>query len=238
MANPLQSLVLSLAVAWVLGATNGAFAQTEHRSTGDERHVASPIEQAGNARQDTIRPLFNGKSMEGWELIEFGGQDQVAVSDGAIVAEAGYPMVGISCTAEDLPTENYRLRLDAKKIDGTDFFCLLTFPVGDSHASLVIGGWGGNVTGISCVDEQDANNNETRTLHKFETGKWYAIEVVVTAERVECFLDGEQVVNLERAGRKIALRNDVTITKPLSLCAFETRAAWRAIELHLMDESK
>ena len=155
-----------------------------------------------------------------------------------MVAEQGYPMVGVCCTADDLPTTNYRLKLEAKKIDGTDFFCLLTFPVGDSHASLVVGGWGGNVTGISCVNDEDASQNDTRTAHKYETGSWYAIEVTVTDERICCRIDGEEVVNQPREGNSFSIRNDVWNTVPLGICSFETRAAWRNIRLEQIQAEK
>ena len=35
------------------------------------------------------RDLFNGKDLSGWTITEFGGQGEVKVTNGEIVAEAG-----------------------------------------------------------------------------------------------------------------------------------------------------
>jgi hypothetical protein len=47
---------------------------------------------------------------------------------------------------------NYEIKLEAKKVTGNDFFCGMTFPVGDSFCSFIVGGWGGPVVGLSSID--------------------------------------------------------------------------------------
>ena len=37
---------------------------------------------------------------------------------------------------------DYELRLEAKRVEGGDFFCGLTFPVGKEYCTLILGGWG------------------------------------------------------------------------------------------------
>ena len=99
--------------------------------------------------------LFDGKTLKGWKAPEFGGQGKVEVKDGAIVMERGESMTGISCTGK-VPTVDYELTLEGKRVDGVDFFATTTFPVGKSHCSLVVGGWGGPVVGLSSIDYYDA----------------------------------------------------------------------------------
>jgi Domain of Unknown Function (DUF1080) len=175
--------------------------------------------------------LFDGKSMDRWEIADFGGQDRIEVIDGAIVCEPGYPIAGIRSLRDDLPTNDYMLELEAQKIDGTDFFCCLTFPVNDGHLSLVLGGWGGTTCGLSCLDEKDAAHNETRFVRRFPREQWFRIQIRMSGNRVVASIDGEEVVNADLAGRKISLRSEVLRTTPIGICAFETKAAWRNIRV-------
>ena len=74
----------------------------------------------------------------------------------------GSSMTGVTYQGKDLPRTDYEIRLEAQRIDGTDFFCGLTFPVHDAHLSLIVGGWGGSLVGLSSLDGKDASRNETR----------------------------------------------------------------------------
>ena len=60
----------------------------------------------------------------------FGGEGKVYVSDGRIVMEQGRMMTGITWTGEVI-RNNYELTLEGMRLDGSDFFCTTTFPVGD-----------------------------------------------------------------------------------------------------------
>lgn len=188
------------------------------------------IDTAPATEQDT-RKLFDGESMDGWEIVGFGGQDKIEVVDGAIVAEAGYPLAGIASTLKDLPKTGYTLALEAQKIEGTDFFCCVTFPVKEQHCSLVLGGWGGTLCGISCINAEDASQNATKWLKKFERGQWYAIEIKVTDDRIVCSVDDEVTVDLPLDGVELSLRSEVHSTTPIGICAFETKSAWRNVRL-------
>ena len=104
--------------------------------------------------------LFDGKTLGKWVSTNFGGEGEVRVEDGAITLDAGASLTGINYTGPVLKT-NYEISLDAQRIQGTDFFCGLTVPVGDSYASLIVGGWGGSLCGISSIDDKDAARNDT-----------------------------------------------------------------------------
>jgi hypothetical protein len=173
--------------------------------------------------------LFDGKTLEGWKAASFGGEGQVRVEGERIVLDFGEMLTGITY-AKEFPKLDYEIRLEAMRVDGIDFFCGLTFPVRDSHCSLIVGGWAGAVVGLSSIDGRDASENETTRYMKFETGRWYRIRVRVTAERIEAWIDGEQVVNQTIRGRKISTRTEVALCKPLGIAAWQTKAALRNIE--------
>ena len=106
------------------------------------------------------KSLFDGKTLAGWKTPQFGGEGKVYVENGSIVMEMGSYMTGITWTGEVL-RNNYELSLEGMKLEGTDFFCTTTFPVGDDPCTLVVGGWGGGVVGLSNVDGHDASDNST-----------------------------------------------------------------------------
>ena len=175
--------------------------------------------------------LFDGNSLDDWETIEFGGQGDCEVKEGRIELQAGDPFTGISSTRNDLPKTNYEISLEARKTDGIDFFCGLTFPVDKSHCTLIVGGWGGSTVGLSCIDDQDASRNDTCSFLKFEKNQWYKIKVRVQPETIQVWIDDEKVVDKNIKGKKISLRGDTTLCKPMGLCSFMTVAEYKNIQL-------
>ncbi len=101
------------------------------------------------------------------------------VADGRILMHAGNPLTGITWTGK-YPKMNYEISLDAMRVDGSDFFCGLTFPVGDDPCTFIVGGWGGGVIGLSSIDGSDASENETTRYQEFESGQWHKVRVRVT----------------------------------------------------------
>ncbi len=220
----MQRLIWFVAVAgWLL---NGYGASRPATVCGQDR-----ASRDGAAHPSTSwQSLFDGKTLGDWKVSEFGGQDEVIVESGSIVVSAGYPLAGITYQGA-FPTDNYEIALQARKRQGTDFFCCLTLPAGDEHFSFVVGGWGGAVTGISNVDQQDASDNATRSVRKYEVDRWYSIRVAVGDSKIKCWIDDQLVVDLNHADRKLTLRAEVVPSKPVGLCCFETRSEYRAIKL-------
>ena len=178
-------------------------------------------------------PLFDGKSLAGWKSANFGGEGEVSVKDGTINMDMGGPLTGITWQKK-FPKSNYEIQLEAMKVDGIDFFCGLTFPVKDSHASFIVGGWGGGVVGISSIDDADASANDTTSFAKFDQGKWYKIRVRVTDDKIEAWIDDKNLVDQEIVGKKISTRSEVDLSKPLGISAFETQAALRNLQYRLV----
>ncbi|MBS0208473.1 MAG: DUF1080 domain-containing protein [Planctomycetes bacterium] len=190
-------------------------------------HFAAEPEKKSN---EPWIALFDGKSLDGWTLSGFGGQREVTVENGELILEQGEPMTGITLSkaaAEKLPKINYELTLEAKRVAGSDFFCGLTFPVGDDPCSLVVGGWGGGVVGLSSLEGQDASENETTTHHRFDSGRWYKIRLVVLDKSIEAWIDDEKVVNVNTEDRTVSVRLEMERSRPLGLATYNTTAAIR-----------
>jgi len=179
--------------------------------------------------------LFDGKSLGQWKITDFGGQGDVYVKDGAIYMEMGNDMTGVNWTGS-LVRMNYEITLEAMRVSGSDFFCGLTFPVADNPCSLILGGWGGGVCGLSNIDYYDAANNETTKFISFEENKWYRVRLRVTPNRIEAWLDDEELVNIETTGRKIDIRAEVDLSQPLGIATWQTAGAIRNISLLRLED--
>ncbi len=174
--------------------------------------------------------LFDGKTLGRWKETKFTGHASVKVEDGAVVLTAGNPMTGVTWSGE-FPKTNYEIRYEAARFAGGDFFASITFPAGDSHATWVLGGWGGDITGISSIDGWDASENETRSYFNFETKRWYALHLRVTDDAIEAWIDNEQVVNVKIRGRAVGLRfGEIELSAPLGIASYHTTGVIRKIE--------
>ncbi len=196
----------------------------------EEREEAAPTKPAAKA-QAPARLLFDGKTLEGWKTINFGGEGDVRVEKGELIIDRGEPLTGIVYKGPPLPKVNYELTLDARRIDGSDFFLGLTFPVKESHCSLILGGWGGAVTGLSSIDGFDASENETTDYFSFEKEKWYKVKVRVTHDKLEAWLDEKQIANVDYTMKKIGVRIEMEVAKPLSICTFQTEGGLKNFQL-------
>lgn len=184
---------------------------------------------------DEWTPLFDGKTLKGWKPTDFAGAAEIEVKDGQILAPMGAMLTGVTYT-NPTPTVDYELSLEAMKVDGSDFFCGLTFPVKDSHATLILGGWGGGVVGISSIDGYDASMNETTEYMAFDRGRWYRIRVRVTDTKIQAWIDDDRLVNVDTTDKKISLRfGEIELSKPLGLAAWITSAAWRNIRIRAVE---
>jgi hypothetical protein len=177
------------------------------------------------------RDLFDGKSLAGWRVTEFDEGGSVVVTNGLLVLQRGQPFVGVNGTNE-IPTVNYELAFDAMRVAGDDFFCGLTFPVREAHCSLIVGGWGGGIVGLSNLDGADASENETTQYISFERGRWYRVRLRVSEQKIEAWIEQKKVVNLITTGRKLEVRfGEIMMSRPFGLAAWDTSAAFRAIKI-------
>jgi hypothetical protein len=173
--------------------------------------------------------LFDGKSLGGWKEAPIPGHGTVQVKDGAIWLGKGY-MTGIAWTRE-FPKTGYEVRFEAVRAEGDDFFAAITFPVGASFCSWINGGWGGQMVGLSNLDGQDASENDTSTSLEFQNGRWYAFLLEVTDKQIRCRIDGKLMIDVEIAGREVALRaGEIELCAPLGFASYSTLGGLRKLE--------
>ncbi len=222
-----QGLALALAVV------AGCLATVEAVRVSFAAEEATPA-----AKTPEWKPLFDGKTLKNWKSAEFGGQGEVAVKDGMIVMQQGSEMTGVTWTGGDLPKINYEISLMAQRIDGSDFFCGLTFPVQDDPCSFIVGGWGGGVVGISSLDGLDAASNETSRYESFQKGRWYKIRLRVTEQGLMGWIDEQQVVGVETKGRKISIRHEVELSRPLGVSCYATVSGLKDIKIRELTKAE
>lgn len=183
--------------------------------------------------------LFNGKNLDGWKVPEFGGEGEVHVVDGNLVLEMGVDLTGVTITdAKKVPRTNYEVQLEAMRVDGTDFFCGLTFPVKKAPCSFILGGWGGSLCGISSIDGDDASQNSTTSFQTFKKKRWYKIRLQVTDHKIQGWLDGKQIVDQNLKDRKISIRHEVELSKPFGITSYSTTAALRKIKVRKLTQQE
>jgi hypothetical protein len=129
------------------------------------------------------------------------------------------------------PTQDYEVNLKASRLDGNDFFCGLTFPVYDRHLTLIVGGWGGSLVGLSCLDGKDASENETMQIKSFVRNRWYAVRVRVQNNVVEVWIDDESIIRVDVSERELSLRPEVLLSRPFGIATWYTKAAIKDISL-------
>lgn len=240
--NPRRVTMELLAVE---GEVETALAQALRLEPAGKKEEAPPTEAESNSKTEKsesgakeqtgdspLMSLFNGKDLGDWESTRYGGEGEVMVNEeGNLEFDFGAVMTGVNWNGEPPATSNYEISLDAMKLDGYDFFVALTFPVKDSHATFVVGGWGGGVVGISCVDDLNASENETMNIEGFLKDQWYHIRVRVTDEHLSAWIDEQQMVNLPLEGKKISLLpGDIELSVPIGIASFQTRAQYRNIQ--------
>lgn len=177
--------------------------------------------------------LFDGRTLSAFTVTDFGGQGTVEVRDGRLHLGFGSPLTGVTWSGP-LPQGDYELEVVGAREDGSDFFCGLTFPVGDDHLTLVLGGWGGSLCGLSSLDGNDAAHNDTRTLRSFAAGRDYTAHIVVTSAAIQVTLDGEPLCRVTRGEHRFGLRPEVSLSRPLGLASFATASSfthlrWRSL---------
>ncbi len=173
--------------------------------------------------------LFDGKTLTGWAVADFGGSGEVKVQEGKLILEMGV-MTGVTWT-NPIARMNYEVELEAMRVDGSDFFCGLTFPVGEHPCSLIVGGWGGGVVGLSSLDGEDAAHNETTRYLNFEKGRWYRIRLQVSPAAIQAWIDEDKVVDVTTTGRNISIRSEVEPSKPFGFATWSTTGALRNLRM-------
>jgi hypothetical protein len=240
----LRSLIFTVGVALAAGCASESGKPVPQSAQHQEK--ATPIPAANEEVNITLPPgaaqapapfdgegwqaMFDGRTLAGWGETTFAGHGEVHCQSSVIVLSMGSPFTGINWTNE-FPKMNYEVALDAMRVMGSDFFCGLTVPVGTNFCSLIVGGWGGSLVGISSLDGMDASENETTKFKNFESGRWYRIRLRVTEKKIQAWIDKERLVDVAIADRRISVRpGEIELSEPFGLACWQSAAAYREIK--------
>lgn len=204
----------------------------DYFSKKEVEKAPSPVGLFSEPDSEGWRLLFNGINLDGWEVTQFGPHGNVFVKDSSIILGLGEGCTGINWK-EEFPSGNYEIAMEAKRVEGNDFFCGLTLPVYGEYCTFIAGGWGGSLIGISCIDGMDASENFTRTWARFEADQWYHFHIKVTEESLTCYINNESVVEVNVKDHSFTLRAETELLKPLGICSWMTTAAIRNIKFRL-----
>ena len=202
------------------------------------RTISAEEEIADQKPAGKVVQLFDGKTLKNWKITRFGGEGDVRVEDEMLIIDQGEPITGVTWDGPELPRVNYEISFDAQRVQGNDFFCALTFPVKKDPCSLILGGWGGTVIGLSNINNFDASENDTTDYFSFENKKWYKVRVRVDDQFIQCWLDEDQIVKVDHTQERISIRIEMELSKPLGIATFQTRGAIKNMQLvHLKTEN-
>ena len=194
----------------------------------------SALASADSVLENSPKVLFDGQSLENWEITDFAGHGDVGLDgNGSAVLEFGIALTGMHWIGDELPRVNYEIHWQAKKVMGTDFFGSLTFPYLKNHATLILGGWGGALVGISSIDGFDASENETATAHLFKQNHWYSCRLRITASHFKFWVDQEKLIDVEVIDRDISMRSgEIELSTPLGFSTYDTTGHIRNVRLY------
>lgn len=186
------------------------------------------------------KSMFDGKALKSWKVvkgIEYEDHGKVEVKNGSLLLDKGDPATGVRWTGK-LPTNNYEVALEGQRTKGSDFFCGMSFPVGKGALTLILGGWGGWVVGLSNIDGERAIDNETCQAVEFKNDRWYRIRARVTSAKVEVWLDNAKVIDLDREDHKFNVTFEMEPCLPFGFATWETGGALRNIRYRTIEPKK
>lgn len=196
--------------------------------------------EAGEANSWTS--LFDGETLGCWESGGEAGAIEPAVKDGAIVLGMGAMSSGIKYSEEKagkpFPKTNYEIEYVAERQMGNDFFAAMTFPFGDSCCTLVNGGWGGTLFGLSSIDNMDASENNYSSNYAFKNKTWYVFRIRVTDRTIAVWLDDEQMIDAYTEGHEISVRMEMSRYKPFGIASWVTEGRVKSIRYRLLTDEE
>ena len=154
---------------------------------------------------------------------------------GVLVLGRGEPFTVVRYQGpRPLLVDQYEISWEAMRVEGNDFFASLTFPVGSKEqcATFVAGGWGGWTTGISSLQHQFANENETTGSMEFQQGRWYQFVLQVNRECLRALIDGKEQFKVGLKGKALGMHpSEITKSVPLGFASYSTKGAIRNVKI-------
>ncbi|MEW1631845.1 ThuA domain-containing protein [Streptomyces sp. NPDC089173] len=177
-----------------LGHTKESYAETAFRQhlSGGLRYATGQVKADCKPNKD-YRPIFNGKTLEGWKQA---GPGTFSVGDGALHSEGGMGL--LTYQAKELKA--YSLKLDWKMTGDDNSGVFVGFPESQDPWSAVNNGY------EIQIDATDAADRTTGAVYGFKSanikardrvlrppGQWNSYEIKVQGERLQLFLNGAKI---------------------------------------------
>lgn len=198
---------------------------------------AVSVAQTEKEKADPWKPMLTKELREKWNNTNFGGEGKIEWKENEVLLDFGFPMTGLNFTGE-FPTDGFEIEMEANRLDGSDFLCGLTFPVGKGFCSYIGGGWGGTLVGLSCVDYNDAANNSTTQFFDFQNKKWYKFRVRVDAKNITCWIDDKEICKQEREGHEFQVRSEVNASRPMGIAVYQSRVSVRNLRYRVLEDDE
>lgn len=200
-----------------------------------EAPKAGDAPKPADAKDQKWTVLFDGKSLDDWKTTPFGGADDISLEDGEMIIPAGATLSGANYT-KPTPAINYEVELVGRRRSGSDFWCALTVPAGGpegdrKYVSLILGGWGGSVCGISSIDGMDASENSTTSGQTFKKNQFYTARLRVAESRIQAWLDNEQILDVDTTDKRLGIRIEVGKSKPFGIATWMTEAGIKSVKV-------
>ncbi|MFL3866173.1 MULTISPECIES: ThuA domain-containing protein [unclassified Streptomyces] len=191
-----------------LGHTKESYAETAFRQhlSGGLRYATGQVKADCKPNKD-YRPLFNGKTLEGWKQA---GPGKFTVSDGALHSEGGMGL--LTYQAKELKA--YSLKLDWKMAGDDNSGVFVGFPMSDDPWSAVNNGY------EIQIDATDSADRTTGAVYGFKSanikardrvlrppGQWNSYEIKVQGERLQIFLNGAKINDFTNTDPARSLKN-------------------------------
>jgi Domain of Unknown Function (DUF1080) len=190
------------------------------------------LAQCGPARRQEWH-LLSDEFAPAWKSAGIPEEGAVAIQNGEITLHPGQPMTGAQWAlwkSAGLPLSRYAIEYEAMRVQGNDFFGTVTFPVGDSHVSLIVGGWGGTLVGISSIDDMDASENSTTGNAFFENHRWHKVRIEVRDDELRAWINDKLFVSTSTRGHKLGLRTgDIGKCLPFGFASYASQARIRSV---------
>ncbi len=119
-----------------------------------------------------------------------------------------------------MPRTSYEICFEAARTRGDSNAGSIAFPLGVQACSWAIGNLGKNC-GLDVIDDLGDREPQNPTWHQYEftNGRWYRFRLRVEPNRVQAWVEQEQVVDFAPAGHRVELWGDYEDLKPLGFYA-------------------
>ncbi len=177
--------------------------------------------------------MFDGKTLDGWGVVDTfpggGKAGTAAVEGGCVALRSGQEFAAIVLRGE-FPTCDYEIALEAQRTEGSGDLVGITFPAGASRCSFIVAGAENRLAGVQLVDGRPIGFAEGAARpFTCESGRWYAVRLRVTRDRLQGWIDEEQVLDFAPAGHRLSVFSAWRDLQPLGLTAAKGATRLRRI---------